>query len=269
MLLLACVSPPPASVPINIELANRGVSLSRTLPAVLPGKAVPVPHSQFVLIPAESAVGILMPIPFVSEVIGSAIDRSDAADFELRFGVIAPYRIALEEMKNSPLYKANGGALTLLPFVFMTECIDDNYRLALVFQLQGDGWTGRYMYHLPTAYPISDLKSPSPSLLASLQGDLMEGAKVLRNLLERGARGDLAPSGVKADIGSLHLVGGRAAGLMSPTIFISKGADVIEEAQDHVVVRMPGDMSNLGTAGGLFFGVHYLRKEQLYTFKKL
>jgi hypothetical protein len=70
-------------------------------------------------------------------------------------------------------------------------------------------------------------------------------------------------------VGSLHLVGGKAAGLLSPMIVISKAADVIEETTDYVIVRMPGDMSNPGTMGGLFFGVHYLRKDQLHTFKKL
>jgi hypothetical protein len=210
-----------------------------------------------------------MPIPFVSEAIGGAMDRSTADDFEARYGSIGPYRIALAEMQKSALYKVTGGALTLQPFVFMTECIDDKYRLALVFQVQGGDWTGRYMYHLPTSYAINDFKAPSPALLQSLQSELVQGAQILRVLLERGARGELGSSGVRADVGSLHLVGGKAAGLLSPMIVISKAADVIEETTDYVIVRMPGDMSNPGTVGGLFFGVHYLRKDQLHTFKKL
>jgi len=268
MMLVGCVAPPPASTPISPEAANKGISLSRSLPAVLPSKAVPIPHSQFVLIPSESAVGMLMPIPFVSGAIASAMDHSAAEAFEARYASVGPYRIALAEMEASPLYRNTGGALTLQPFVFMTECVDDRYRLALVFHLQGGDWVGRYMYHLPTTYAISDFKAPSAALLGSLQAELAAGARILRQLVERVGRGELKSSGVKADVGSLHLVGGKAAGLISPTVIISKGADVLQESDGAVIVRMAGEMSNAGTAGGLFFGVHYFLKDQLHTFKK-
>ncbi len=269
LFLAGCAAPLTPSVPINTETAGKGISLSRSLPAVLPDKAVPIPHSQFVLIPGESAAGLLMPIPFVSEAIGGAMDRSSAAAFEARYASIAPYKIALAEMEKSPLFKAADGALTLQPFVFMTECVDDKYRLALVFQIQGGDWVGRYMVHLPTVYAVADFKSPSPAVLETLKQELTTGAQVLRRLVERGARGELRTNGVKADVGSLHLVGGKAAGLVSPTLVVARGADLIEDSADHVIVRMAGDMSHAGTVGGLFFGVHYLRKDQLHTFKKL
>lgn len=270
MLLAGCASaPPPASVPISAQTAQQGVSLQRALPPVLPDKSVPIPHSEWVLIPSESAAGLLMPIPFVSGAIGAAMDQHTAASFEARYGQVSPYRIALAEMQGSPLFRAAGGALQMQAFAFMTECVDDTYRLALVFQLQGsDGWTGRYMYHLPTAYDVSGFKEPSAQLLASVRTELTVGAQVLRKLLERAARGQLQSRGVKAELGSLHLVGGKAAGLVSPTLLVSKEADVLEETTEHVVVRMPGEMSNAGTTGGLFFGVHYLLKSQLHTFKK-
>jgi hypothetical protein len=269
LLLSACVAPPPLSVPISVEAATKGISLSRSLPPVLPGKSVSIPHSQFVLIPSESAAGLLMPIPFVSEAIGSAMDKSTAEAFESRYASIGPYRLALAEMEKSPLYRKSDGGLVLQPFVFMTECVDDQYRLALVFQVHDGDWVGRYMYHLPSTYPIADFRSPSSALLSTLQVELTEGTKILRQLVERAARGELRPTGIKAEIGSLHLVGGKAAGLVSPMIVISKDADVIQESNNTVVVRMPGEMSNPGTAGGLFFGVHYFRKDQLHTFKKL
>jgi hypothetical protein len=269
VLLSGCVAPPPVSVPISAEAATKGISLSRSLPPVLPGKSVPIPHSQFVLIPSESAAGLLMPIPFVSEAIGSAMDRSAAEAFESRYASVGPFRLALAEMEKSPLYRKTEGGLVLQPFVFMTECIDDRYRLALVFQVHFGNWVGRYMYHLPSTYPIADFKSPSSALLGTLQVELTEGTKILRQLVERAAQGELKSTGKKAEIGSLHLVGGRAAGLVSPMIVISKEAEVIQDSIDTVVVRMPGDMSNPGTSGGLFFGVHYFRKDQLHTFKKL
>ena len=122
--------------------------------------------------------------------------------------------------------------------------------------------------HLPTTYPLDAFKQPSAATLASLQQELTEAAMQLRLLVERGARGELGPTGVRAEVGSLHLVGGRASGLLSPTLVRAKNADVIEETDDRVIVRLPGFMGMAGTGGGLFFGVHILRKDQLHTFKK-
>jgi hypothetical protein len=52
---------------------------------------------------------------------------------------------------------------------------------------------------------------------------------------ERPARGELESRSVTAELGSLHLVGGKAAGLVSPTLLVSKDADLLEETADHVV----------------------------------
>jgi hypothetical protein len=122
---------------------------------------------------------------------------------------------------------------------------------------------------LPTAYDVAEFKSPSPQLLATVRAEFVAGAQVLRQLLDRAAQGQLESRGVEAELGSLHLVGGKAAGLLSPTLVVSKDADALEETEDFVVVRMPGELANAGTTGGLFFGVHYLRKSQLHTLKKL
>lgn len=269
LLLAGCALPPlPKSTPISKLAAQQGVSLQRTLPEILPDKSTPIPHSQFVLIPGESAAGMLMPIPFVSGAIGAAIDRSTAESFESSYGQISPYNIALAEMRRSPFFMETGGGFQLQPFAFITECVDDKYRIAMVFQVQGSGWTGRYMYHLPTAYNVAEFKSPPLQLLAALRAELVTGAKVLRQTMERIARGELESRGVTAELGSLHLVGGKAAGLVSPTLLVSKDADLLEETASHVVVRMSGDVSKAGTLGGLFFGVHYLQKSQLHTFKK-
>jgi hypothetical protein len=269
LLLVGCAAPLPKSIPISNLAAQQGVSLQRTLPEVLPAKATPIPHSQFVLIPSESAAGMLMPIPFVSGAIGAAIDRNTAESFESSYGQISPYSIALAEMRGSPFFKETGGGFQLQPFAFITECVDDKYRIAMVFQVQGAGWTGRYMYHLPTAYNVAEFKSPSPQLLAAMRGELVAGAKVLRGLMERIVQGNLESRGIKAQLGSLHLVGGKAAGLVSPMLLSSNDADVLEEGAEHVIVRLPGEMANSGPTGGLFFGVHYLQKSQLHTFKKL
>jgi hypothetical protein len=264
----ACSTPLPPSLPIRPELAAQGIQMVRALPAVLPDKAVAVPHAQFVLVPNDSAAGLLMPLPFVAGAIGGALDRSQAEGLEQRFAAIGPYRIALSAMQGSPLLRTEGGALVLKPFVFITECADGRFRLASVFQLEGGGWTGRYTVHLPTTYPLDAFQKPSPADLATLQRELIDAAAQLRQLVERGARGELGPTPARAEVGSLHLVGGSAAGLISPTLLRVKDAELIEETADHVIVRLPGDMSQPGTVGGLFFGVHLLRKDQLHTFKK-
>lgn len=51
---------------------------------------------------------------------------------EARYGSIAPYRIALAAMQGSPLFLQAGRALTLKPFLFITECVDDRYRIASI-----------------------------------------------------------------------------------------------------------------------------------------
>ena len=266
--LAACSITPPASTPIRPEAAAQGITLVRALPADLPDKAVAVPHAQFVLVPNESPAGLLVPVPFVAEAISGVFDRNVAEGLEQRYASIAPYRIALAAMQGSPLFRQAGGALTLKPFVFITECVDDRYRIASVFQLEGGGWIGRYTVHLPTTYPLDAFKQPSAATLASLQAELTEAAAQLRELVERGARGELGPTRVRAEVGSLHLVGGKSAGLLSPTLVRAKDAEVIEETADRVIVRLPGFMGLAGTSGGMFFGVHVLRKDQLHTFKK-
>jgi hypothetical protein len=134
LLVAGCAfAPPPASVPINAQAAQNGVSLQRSLPEVLPDKAVPIPHIQFVLIPRDSAAGLFMPIPFVSGAIGAAMDRHSAETFEASYGQISPYHTALAEMQASPCFRATGGALHLKPLAFLTECVDEKYGLALVF----------------------------------------------------------------------------------------------------------------------------------------
>lgn len=266
--LNGCVITPTASTPMRPEAAAQGIRLVRALPSELPEKAVAVPHAQFVLVPNESPAGLLAPVPFVADAIGGVLDRNLAEGLEQRYASIGPYRIARQAMQGSPLLRTEGGGLTLKPFVFITECADDLYRIASVFQLEGDGWTGRYTVHLPTTYPLDAFKQPSAATLATLQRELTEAAVVLRQLVERGARGELRGTGLRAEVGSLHLVGGRASGLLSPTLVKAKDAEVIEETAERVIVRLPGFMGLPGTSGGLFFGVHVLRKDQLHTFNK-
>lgn len=256
------------SVPLSPGALRQGVTVAKTLPEALPDNAKPVPHTQFVLLPEDSAMGLLMPIPFVAEAITSAVNRHAAQSLEDPLLSVDPYRITLDSLRDRPYWRADGGLLTLQPFVTLQECSDQQYRLALVYHLSGRDWVGRYHYHLANTYTPAQIKNPSPAVLAAVRSELQAGAAQLTQLIERGSRGELIPQGRTVQVGSLHLVGGKAAGLISPELLVVHDADLIEETDQQVLVRLAGNMGQASSAGGLFFGVHLLRKDQLHTFKK-
>lgn len=264
-----CVSIKP-STPADQAAWQRGVVLVRGLPDVLPEKAVPLPDSSFVLVPAESAAGLLSPVPFVAEAILGSFDRSAAAADGARLRAVHPFAAVQAAMQGSTLLAPPGTTapgLTMRPFVFLQECFDDRYRLALVAHVSGGDWVGRYVIHLPTAYPKAQFEAGGPALTAALSADLAAAAVQLRQLVERAARGELKSTGVRAAVGSFNLVGVRPAGLMSPSLIVARNGEVIEDTPERLLIRLPGDMSMAASAGGLFFGVHLLRKDQIHRFE--
>lgn len=268
LVLSACTSLQP-SVPLSGHDLAQGLSVSRSLPEALPDKAKPVPHTQFVLLPEDSAVGLLMPVPFVAEAITSAVNRYAAEALEERLAAVDPYRITLQTLQDRPYWRAQGGYLSLQPFVTLQECSDGQYRLTLIYHLSGPGWVGRYLYHVPQPYAPEQVKAPSPEVLQAVRADLLTGAATLTQLIERGSRGELRSRGQDVQIGSLHLVGGKPSGLVPASLVYVHHADLIEENGQQVLVRIAGDMTQATSAGGLFFGVHVLPRDQLHTFKKL
>ena len=185
-----------------------GVHLERSLPKKIPDKASKVPHSQYVLIRNESAVGLLVPVPFVADVVENAAHDHAAAAYEQRYGHVDPYRIVTDAMQGSPVLARGDAGLPLQPFAFLQECVDDRFRVTLVAHLESGDTMGRYLIHLPGTYTPAEISDPSAAVLDRLAVELRAAALQLRELVERGARNDLRPSGVRADIGSLHLVGG-------------------------------------------------------------
>lgn len=272
-LLLAGCAQTRRSAPLSPELLHSGIRLQRSLPAVLPSGAQVLPQAQLVLLPGESAAGMLMPVPFVAEAIGAAMDRSEAASEATQLAGVHPFVLAQQAWTGSALLSGSPDALPLQPFAFLQACVDDRYRVALVHQLSRADWIARYTVHLPSSYDSAAFHKVTPALLQTLEAEMREGSAILRRLVERGARGELqAGSGAtiqRADIGSLHLVGNRTAGLVSPNLVLARGAELIEQDGDHVLVRMDGDPSQPASAGGLFFGVHWLRRDQLHTFRRL
>jgi hypothetical protein len=265
--LAGCMSPQP-STGIPGAALTQGVQVIRSLPENLPAKASPFPHSQFVLIATENFVEMLSPVPFVADLATDALHHNRAAQFEARYRDVHPYHVAVTALTGSPLIGGAGAELSLRPFVFLQDCTDDRYRLALVFDVTGPGWNGRYLYHCPTTYADDEMARPTPDTIASINRELTRGAALLRGLLERDARGQLPLTGRKAEVGSLHLVGHGSSGLLSPNLVVCRDADIVEEDAVHLVLRMKGDPGLAASAGGLFFGVHWFQPDQLHTLKR-
>ncbi len=269
-LLLAGCAQTRRSTALAPEFGRSRIRLQRSLPAVLPSGAQVLPKEQLVLLPGESAAGMLVPVPFLAGAIGGAMDRSEAAAEAAQLASIDPYTLAQRAWQGSALLVDAGGAadaLLLQPFAFLQACVDDRYRIALVHQLSRGDWVGRYTVHLRSSYDSASFHRVTPALLQTLLTEMREGSASLRGLVERAARGELRGKSTRVDLGSLHLVGNRAAGLVAPTIVLARGAELIEEDEEQVLVRIDGDPSQPASAGGLFFGVHRLRKDQLHTFR--
>jgi hypothetical protein len=209
----------------------------------------------------------LVPVPFLAEAVSGALDRSEAASEAAQLASIDPYALAQQAWQSSSLLGESAGALVLQPFAFLQACVDDRYRIALVHQLSRGDWVGRYTVHLRSSHDSANFHRVTPALLQTVQTEMLEGSAALRGLVERAVRGELQSKGARVDLGSLHLVGNRVAGLMSPTVVLARGAELIEEDADQLLVRIDGDPSQPASAGGLFFGVHRLRKDQLHTFR--
>lgn len=96
----------------------------------------------------------------------------------------------------------------------------------------------------------------------------MAAAITLRRLIEQDARGELTRPLYTADVGSLHLACSTVSGVVSARLIRSINTEVVEEGSDYVVVRMIGKLTDSGPLGGLMFGLHYLHKDQLDTFKR-
>lgn len=164
----------------------------------------------------------------------------------------------------NPLFQTAASDARLYPFVFINEGHDARYRLSLVFQIEAGTWMGRYFYHLPTTIAQASLRSPSPDTVQAILRDLDQGARILARLVQQDRDGSLRPSGRKAKIGSLYIVGGNVAGLVSPEFLHYPGAGVLQDSGDILVLRHDGDPSGPGQAGALLLGVHYFHRDQLF-----
>ena len=267
ILLTGCSTIRQSTAPTPGALAA-GIVLDRTMPAELPKESTPVPDSQFILISTESALGLLVPVPFVTEAATALMHHRDARQLGARYAKVEPYAVLQQAMAGSTLLSKDGNGIKLHPLAYLLDCDDQQFRVALVARMQSAGWTGRYMTHLPSTYASAALKEASPALLDKMRGEMLLGAAALRGMMEKDARGELSKVLYRADVGTLHLACTRVAGMLSPELVLARNAAIVEEGPDYIIARAAGDYQLPGPSGGLMFGLHYLRKDQLHTFRK-
>jgi hypothetical protein len=248
------------------------IRLERSQPTDVPQNALNVGQTLFVLLPADNAAGMLMPVPFVAEAVTSLVNHHSANVVATHYASIDPFGIVKEAFAASTLLASSQpdkvAHFTLRPFVFIQDCTDEQYRLALVADLAGQGWDGRYMVHLPGPYTTQDFDQGGAAYSLRIQTDLRAAADQLRELIERATLGQLQGHTALAKVGSLHFVGSRSSGILPPTMVVARKAQVIEERGEQVILRIPGDPKLPSASGGLFYGVHLLRRDQLHTFEK-
>lgn len=131
--------------------------------------------------------------------------------------------------------------------------------------VNGRGATWRTLGH---AYSAAILTKDHPDL-AGVEQDMGQAAGILVALIEQDARGEFDKPLYRADVGSLQFACSTVSGVLPATLLQVRNAAVVQEGTDHIVIRVAIDLSRAANASGLMFGLHYLRKEQLHTFKRL
>lgn len=256
------------SVSMPADVGARGLVLKRGFPGKLPSEAAPVAGSQLVLVPSESAAGLLVPIPFVTEMATGAYHRYEASGLARHLGALDVFGIFERTMAGSPLFGQADGKVPVYPVAYLSDCTDGQYRISLAIRIEQEPWIGRYVAHLPITYSAAELAAAAPGTIAAMRHDVEEGAARLRELVERDAAGALQTARYRADVGSLHLACARVAGMLSANLLLARNAEVLEEDAAHVVIRVPGNLGETGPSGGLMYGVHYLRRDMLHTFDR-
>lgn len=236
----------------------------------LPDGAVVLEGQEWVWLPsvssAQAAVNMLIPLPFVVDGVMGRVHQGQSQQFGLALSGLSPQAAMHRQLQQRNRLAASGSGLAAHVFCFLQEGADERYRVAFVAQFSEGEQTGRYMVHLPLALTLSELQLAHQT--GALQQALDAAAEQMANLFDKAARGELATSVRRVNVGSLNLVSGKSGGMLSPTMVIAKNAQLVEDGPEHVIVRIAGLTSLPEGSGGLFYGVHYLLKSQLHTFEK-
>jgi hypothetical protein len=248
------------------------VEITRSFPSELPKGSSRFEDTQLFFVHAdqasEFAASLLVPIPFITDAIVDSSKDKAAEKLEKEYQSVSVYEITQQELGRQRSLKAGSGGYRLYPMLFIEECYDDLYRLSLAYQVESGGWFGRYYYHLPFTLPREDIGAPSPEELNSIGEQLHTGARRLLDIIASDFDGKLVASGNQATVGSLYIVGSKVSGIASPLLMKYRNAEILKETDTSVIVRLPGDPGADAKSGGMSYGVHFFRKDQLHTFDR-
>ncbi|WP_444922921.1 hypothetical protein ACJJH9_12110 [Microbulbifer sp. DLAB2-AF] len=244
--------------------------MEKSLPDALPEQSAQVPESQYVMI--QSKGGSILLGPILGSLNIAANTKKLAEKYKDKYVGVDPFEISYKSILETNELITETPSYKLMPFVFIQECYDDKFRLSLVYHVENGSWTGRYTYHLPTQYTKENFSRPNLSDLERYRNELSIGADQLSKLLKADVDGKLTPSGKKIDFGSLYIVGNKMGGMgiyTMPEELHFPDTDLVEEGDDYVIIRRQGNMKATGLFGGLAFGVHYFKKDQLHTYNPM
>ena len=257
---------PSTAMPADVR--TQGLVLKHDVPSKLPEGSKRLAGSQLILVPTDSAVGLVVPLPFVADIATNAYHSHEATTLAARYAGIDVFDLVQRAMGSRALIHDGAGKNTLFAVAYLVDCDDAVFRVALSGRVESGPWTGRYTVHLPTALSEHALAAGAPETIAALTSELSDAAVILRSLIERDAADAFRAGLYRADVGSLHLNCGKVAGLVSPKMLLARNAEVLEDGAGHIVVRAAGDLGQSGPSGGLMYGVHYLRRDQVHTFNR-
>ena len=241
-------------------------SISQQFPT-LPSGSKLIPGTHFSVIFADSAMTLLVPVPFVGDAVAGAINTSKSESYKAHYAGIDIVQFAEEAFKNSRFYRNTPQKTQLFAMAYLQESFDDVFRISLAVEVDAENWRGRYLYHIPTHIPVADIKVPTVQQVDTLKAELKTGMKKLSELIECDLNGQLSSTSKKVDFGSYYIYGSNLGGLITPSVMHLSDGQLIEEGSDYVIFRHSGDPSVAGNAGALLFGVHYFYKNQLHTFE--
>jgi len=259
-------------VPPNGAVKNLGINVLKSIPENLPSHMQQFEDTQFLVVQAKHAsefgVGLLIPIPFVADAAFESERKEKAEAYNQAYSDFSPYLVTLDKIKTFEALYNPSSKVALYPMVVMTEGDDEIFRISLFYQLQYKDWMSRYFYHLATGIPVKDIAKPTEQQLKIFQDELTSAVDQLLPIVKKDLAGQLPNTGNLATVGSRYVVGGRVGGLASPELIKMKGVEVLEDSNDSVLLRAPGNMKAHADDGGFWFGIHYFLKDQLFYYEK-
>lgn len=262
------ITPPPVA-PGHVA----AITVSPQLPddSYLPEQSAAASGTHYVVVQAEG--GSLLLGPILGGLNIAAKTREMAERYKGSVFAIDPTPAATTALVAAGVPTGTGSdAFVVRPFVFVQHCDDERFRLLLVFHVEQPAakWVRRYDYALPTSYPVAEFGALSPDALARYQAEVDAGSAVLADLVKRDLAGQL-PTIRQVKVGSLYLIGNKmgAMGMYTQANERFVIAQLLEETDAYVTLRVAGNLHATGVFGGLLPGVHRIDKKLLFRFEPM